>query len=123
MTITPAIVLAICLIFNKGDIMRKITKESATALLNREHYKNSNTQVTGGHLTLHGYEIVELANNALYLDTCGWLTVTTKERLNGVLTVFNTGLQIVQRNFEWFVMDMSNRKLTPFYNQMKINLN
>ena len=123
MIITPAIVPAICLIFNKGDIMRKITKESATALLNREYYKNSNTQVTGGHLTLHGHEIVELANNALYLDNCGWLTVTTKERLNGVLSVFNTGLQIVQRNFEWFVMDMSSRKLTPFYNQMKINLN
>jgi len=102
--------------------MRKITKESATALLNGEHYKKDNMLVVGGHYQLHGHEIVELANNALYLDSCGWFTVTTKERLNGVLSVFNTGLKIVQRDFEWFIIDKTN-KLTPFYNQMKIKLN
>ena len=58
--------------------MRKITLESATALKHKQHYKKGNMLVVGGHYQLHGNEIVELANNRLFLNNCGYYTNTTK---------------------------------------------
>jgi len=57
-------------------------------------------------LLLHGNIIATATkkfNNGKYettitITSAGWKTVTTKERLNGL-----NGVNIVQRNFEWFL--------------------
>ena len=68
--------------------MRKITRESAQALLNGETYRKDNTHVEGGIMTLHGNTIAYYDGNTLMIRNAGWHTTTTKERLNGVLSTF-----------------------------------
>ena len=67
--------------------MRAITKESVAALMAGRDYKNDNTQVTDGALWLHKTPIVEMRHDGMYIQTGGWNTSTTKERLNGFMCV------------------------------------
>lgn len=92
--------------------MRKVTRESINAFLNRDTYYKSNTSVKdeqfktlGGIylkntiLYLHGNAIAKLTpNGKLYITNAGWSTNTTKERLNALPNV-----RINQKNFEWFL--------------------
>lgn len=88
--------------------MRKVTEITAMALKNGDSITVSNTTVTDGSiLSLYGNTIAiyDNAEGLLTLRDSGWRTVTTKERLNGVLdTFFNNPIKygIVQRNYEWF---------------------
>jgi len=72
--------------------MRKITKESVNAFLNREKFNKSNMSVTldqgVAYLRLFGNTIAGLNEDGnLYISTCGWNTPTTKERLNALPNV------------------------------------
>ena len=89
--------------------MRKITEDAIRAFRNNKHFKRDNTQVIcvkqswkileNRRLVLHGHIIAEMDNNGnLFIDSCGYMTVTTKERLNGFPSV-----NIIQRDFEWFL--------------------
>jgi hypothetical protein len=88
--------------------MRQITIDAIRAFRNGRNFKRGNTQVVvdkaedGNNwrgLRLHGSTIAEMDSNGdLFLNTHGYLTVTTKERLNGFPSV-----HIVQKNFEWFL--------------------
>ena len=86
--------------------MRKITEDAIRAFRNNQNFKRGNTQVEVCELEskrrlllLHGNIIacVDFRGD-LWLDACGYKTVTTKERLNGFPSV-----NIVQKNFEWFL--------------------
>ena len=84
--------------------MRKITELASNALLHGDSFTRDNTGVGGGAMFLHGHKIAEhTLHNTLILNDCGWLTTTTKERLNGVLETFNTGLSIYQKNYTWYI--------------------
>jgi len=70
--------------------MRKITEQSAKALLNHEHYSLANTRTQPFHnktaLYLHDNLIaVKDKSGYLRLSLAGYNTTTTKERLNGIL--------------------------------------
>jgi hypothetical protein len=72
--------------------MRKITKESVNAFLNREKFNKANMSVTldqgNVYLRLHGNCIAGLAEDGtISISTCGWNTPTTKERLNALPNV------------------------------------
>ena len=72
--------------------MRKITRESVNAFLNREKFNKSNMSVTldqgNAYLRLFGNCIAGLAEDGtLSISTCGWNTPTTKERLNALPNV------------------------------------
>ena len=41
--------------------------------------------------------------SSITMDSAGWQTNTTKERLNGLLHHLNAG-SIYQKNFQWFIM-------------------
>ena len=71
--------------------MRKITKESAKALLNGNSFNRDNTTVKNGSMFLHGNNIANYQGGQLEIFDCDWKTNTTKERLNGVLYYFNLG--------------------------------
>ena len=90
--------------------MRQITIDAIRAFNNNYKFKRSNTEVrifaddgkkylaNVTELRLHGNIIAYKDNTGIYLSTCGWHTVTTKERLNGL-----HGVHIEQRNYIWYL--------------------
>ena len=89
--------------------MRQITKLAVQKFLNAEDFSNRNTKVEAGfgcvRMYLHDNEIAtKIGNREYIIDTCGWFSDTTKERLNGLLDALGKP-KIYQKNFEWFLMD------------------
>lgn len=80
--------------------MRKITQKIANAFINGESLKIKNTETDGRSVWLHGNEIARRTADGLEVSLAGWGTVTTRERVNGILQVFNSNLRIVQRDHE-----------------------
>ena len=85
--------------------MRQITKDSVNAFMNAQKFNRQNMQVevlpNVTVLKLHGNTIAYRYNDpqrTLTIDSCGWLTLTTKERLNALPDV-----NIQQNNFVWFL--------------------
>lgn len=85
--------------------MRKITMAGALAFERGEEMKSGNTavKIEGGEikLRLHGNTIArrELSDpRNFFISTCGWISSTTKERLNGL-----KGVSIYQRAGVWFL--------------------
>lgn len=78
--------------------MKKITKEVVGAFLERRRCSKSNTSTDGDSLYLFGNRIAWWDLNGIWIDTCGWGSNTTKERLNAI-----PGVKIVQRNYAWYL--------------------
>jgi hypothetical protein len=89
--------------------MRQITIDSIRAFRNNQPFKRGNMEVrvydnpvmgtqNFRDLRLHGNIIATLSDEGLTISTCGWNTVTTRERLNGL-----PGVHVTQRNFELFL--------------------
>ncbi len=103
--------------------MRKIERQMQAAIATRTDWRKSNTSVdvdSEGYTTvrLHGNRIAEIEPNGdIILSSCGWSTPTTKSRLNAVLDVFLSGCGIFQKDFTWYVGDLS----TPFYDGFRIS--
>ena len=82
-----------------------------SALLRKTNWAGSNTTVSYNELTncssvyLHGHQIATLDHhtNALKLSSCGWQTVTTKSRLNALLSEFKYGCTLFQKQFDWYL--------------------
>lgn len=88
--------------------MRKVTEQSVQAFLNRREFNSGNTCVKTENgvtvLYLHNNPIARmLEDGEIEVSNCGYETNTTKERLNGVLELADTGSKIFQKNFEWFI--------------------
>jgi len=87
--------------------MRQITQLAVEKLFSKENLSKGNTTIEAGYgcarMYLHGNEIATLINDVLLIDTCGWFSNTTKERLNGVLDHIGKE-RIYQKNFNWFLM-------------------
>lgn len=87
--------------------MKEITKQAAAAFLAGKNFRKSNTKVNceNGIATmfLHFNAIAEYrmedgAKNGIKIDACGWLTQTTKERLNAL-----PGVGICQKSGVWYL--------------------
>jgi hypothetical protein len=82
--------------------MRKITQEAIDAFTNKYNFHKGNTSVE--HSTrvsmmyLHGNCIARLTSQGLEVNHQGYITNTTKERLNGI-----PGVHIQQKNFIWYL--------------------
>jgi hypothetical protein len=80
--------------------MRKITEQACRAFQNGKNFKLQNTQVINDGVTvsmyLHGHKIAcrELSTNNMQICLCGYNTVTTRERLNGL-----SGVNLRSKNF------------------------
>lgn len=94
--------------------MRQITKESVNAFLNRKNFNKANMSVDNFknevyYLRLHGNIIAELyKSGSLFIMNAGWQTVTTKERLNGLINEFYgypkcLDKGISQKNWIWYL--------------------
>ena len=101
--------------------MRNITKLAVKKFLNHDNFNMGNTSVWNGYersiqspnthnrlwsrMLLHNNEIAskEQYSDSILIDTCGWFSNTTKERLNGLLD--SLGLpKIQQKNFKWYLI-------------------
>ena len=108
----------------------KITEDSATAFRNQRRFRRSNTVVVNELnwttvMYLFGNFIARYTprENKLWVNTCWWNTVTTKERLNWILEKFNAW-HIYQKKYVWYYMDKNGNVFTmPIHNWMLIDLN
>jgi len=89
---------------------RKISIDAANALMNKQSFKRSNTQVIvydsktsrTANLELHGNVVAVLnGTNELVITTSGWETVTTKDRLNAL-----PGVSIHQKDYQWYLNNL-----------------
>ena len=91
--------------------MRKIEQQMNRAIVNKNDWSNSNTQVNYNSNTdcsavyLHGNHIatVDHNTNAVKLSSCGWHSVTTKSRLNAILDEVKYGAKVFQKNWDWYL--------------------
>jgi len=81
--------------------MRKITAEVVGAFNNKEAKRMNNTESTGEALYLHGNKIAEYRDGDLWITNAGWMSNTTKERLNGI-----EGVSVHQKKGVWYLNDV-----------------
>ena len=82
---------------------RKITQQAVNALYGKYPFKKDNTEVfmnSSGWwcLVLYGTGIATIASEGLKINHHGYLTNTTKERLNGL-----PGVSITQKKGIWYL--------------------
>ena len=81
------------------------------AISNKGNWSSSNTQVSFNDSTncssvfLHGHQIATFDHNlkAVKISSCGWQTVTTKSRLNAILSEVKYGCSVFQKQWNWYV--------------------
>jgi len=65
--------------------MRKITEQTVNAFKWGTEFSSSNTRTDGKSIWLHGNRIAwKDSGGDLWIDSCGWNSNTTRERLNGL---------------------------------------
>jgi len=80
--------------------MRKVTKLIAEAFKDYKKLTIGNTMTDGQSVFLHGNRIAWREDGTLYISMCGWPTVTTRERLDGILDAYDCTIRICQRKGE-----------------------
>ena len=78
--------------------------------------KMSQTNVVGTHKTsiftdddgftkvvYHSTPVVKFNQSEIRLDSGGWMTNTTKLRMNQASNQFKLGFNVYQKNYEWFI--------------------
>ena len=95
--------------------MRKIERQMNSALHAKKNWAGSTTTVCYNENTncssvlLHGHQIATLDHhsNALKLSSCGYQTVTTKSRLNALLSEFKYGCRVFQKQWDWYLQNVN----------------
>ena len=105
--------------------MRKIEREMNAAIRENRDWKSGNTQVIyspvrdASYVMLHGNHIATILDTSIEIYDGGCKSVTTKSRLNAILSEFGIkGECVFQRNFNWFVHKFIGQAGTsPVYNE------
>lgn len=71
--------------------MRKITQQTVNALFSNGSMSNNNTVVANGRVYLHGNQIARINGNKLQVSFCGWVTNTTRDRINAIINYATNG--------------------------------
>ncbi len=107
--------------------MRKIESLMNNAITKGEDFKLKNTRVENidgvSFVFLHGNKIAEVGDSFIRLFDGGWQSVTTKSRLNAILSEHGLpGEGIFQKKFEWFVTLRTSGGLdtVPFFSSMRL---
>lgn len=94
--------------------MRAISRDAAEALFFFQSRSLGTTKVRAWHnysqavenyavLYLHGNPIAINVDHVLYITAAGWNTLTTRERLNAVTSVFCVAGYVQQKNYEFLI--------------------
>lgn len=100
--------------------MRQITKDAVSAFFAGDDFSRDNTLVVApdrdrAYISLHGNLIAKRNGSEVYIRDAGWQSMTTKERLNGILA--RKGMHIYQKSGEWFLVHPiapKEKAITPF---------
>ena len=103
--------------------MRKIEQQMIAAIQENKDLKIANTEVISctnvSDVYLHGNLIARIGETWMELFDGGWQTVTTKSRLNALLSAFGMdGEYVFQKNFQWFVQ--YEGAPIPFFSGMRL---
>ena len=90
--------------------------------MNISRFRNTTIYNDNGttKVILYSTKIVEWNHNrdSIILNNGGWMTVTTKRRMNQVAEQFDLGFTVYQKDFEWYVV--LNGQTLPFENGMEL---
>ena len=104
--------------------MRKIERLMNNAITQEKDFTLDNTHVANkdgvSFVFLHGNCIAQVGDTWIRLFDGGWQTVTTKSRLNAILSDHGCpGERVFQKKGEWFVT--VNGADVPFFSGMRLN--
>jgi len=51
----------------------------------------------------HNTPVVSYNQDKIILNSGGWMTATTKKRMNQVSDMFNLGYQVYQKDYSWYI--------------------
>ena len=102
--------------------MRKLEEQMNSAIRGQRNWAGSNTTVFSSDnglestVYLHGNHIATYfhAERTLQIFDGGWQSVTTKSRLNALLSEFKPAFGVFQKNWIWYVSDRLNNQVFPF---------
>ena len=107
--------------------MRKIERLMNAAITDGRDWSLKNTSVTmNGNIAevrLHGHLIAEVSDECVTLHDGGWQSVTTKSRLNAILSQHGLpGEGIFQHKWEWFcrLWNGTEHFVVPFRSGMRL---
>ena len=109
--------------------MRKIETQMNAAISNNSNWQSGNTSVHFNEeenisiVRLHGNKIAEVGDNFIRLFDGGWQTVTTKSRLNAILSEHGEcGDRVFAKNYDWFVSMNTAQGIStvPFFSSMRL---
>jgi hypothetical protein len=96
--------------------MRKITERICNAFLDGKRLTISNTLTEDAAIWLHGNKIAYwLTDEVLQISLAGYNTVTTRERLNGLLTTLGSNWRIAQRDYSPYAINLSANSHIDIY--------
>ena len=90
--------------------MRNITETIAHAFMNGYEKRVSNSNTNGKSVFLWGNEIIRKHQGKIQINLCGYNTVTTRERINGVLSYTGTGYGVTTKQGTVYLVDRQNNK-------------
>lgn len=104
--------------------MSKISEKAAHKFVCEVDFNQGNTRVIstyhGAIMKLHGNIIAGRNDSGLTLFTQGWLTRTTKDRLNSILSKWGLGI-ITQRKGKWYYKDYMTEMELQFTRMLTFN--
>jgi hypothetical protein len=109
--------------------MRKIERQMNAAISDGINWKSDNTEVTFDVETetstvyLHGNKIAEIGDFGVRLWDGGYQSVTTKSRINAILSEHAiAGEGVFQKDWKWFIRLFNGTEFftTEFRNAMKL---
>ena len=107
--------------------MRKIERLMNAAISEGRDWSSANTSVTmNGNIAevrLHGNLIAEVSDECVTLHDGGWQSVTTKSRLNAIMSEHCLpGEGVFQKEWEWFcrLWNGTEHFVVPFRSGMRL---
>jgi hypothetical protein len=105
--------------------MRKIEEQMIQAIVKKKSWRNSNTEVVVNDsmfIAVNLYRTTILStkrilgsdNWEMTVRNGGYTSVTTKSRLNALLHYFCPGTGIMQKDFEWYLVNHNSNSKTYF---------
>jgi len=102
--------------------MRKIEAQMNSAIRSKSNFSKANTQVTWNDriasVYLHGNLIAKVGDTFVQVFDGGWQSVTTKSRLNALLSEVTPDGGVFQRDWTWYY-NSSKVGTVPFFSGME----
>jgi hypothetical protein len=101
--------------------MRTVERNMVDTIKNRKCRKFGNTEIYSCNDTdailvhLHGNLIAKVTVDSVTLYSAGWRTVTTKSRLNAILSGLGINSYIYQSQYQWYVRNITKGVIDTFY--------